>query len=72
MTIAQKLREEGLSQGRLQALQGNVVEALEVRFGSVLKGLRETIQATAEEAKLHDLLRAAIRCPTLDAFAAQL
>ena len=76
MSLAQKLRQEGhqegRQEGRQEALRDNIIEALGVRFGNVPPGLREEIQLLAEEAKLHQLLRTAIQCPTLEAFAAAL
>ncbi len=68
MTLAQKLRQEG----RLQAMRDHVVEALEVRFGEVPEGLREAIHALDDEEHLHTLLRTAIQCPSIEAFAAAL
>ncbi|MCU0780810.1 MAG: hypothetical protein MUF04_06885 [Akkermansiaceae bacterium] len=72
MTLAQKLHQEGRQEGRLVALRENGTEALEIRFGGLPTGLREAIDGTADEAKLRSLLRAAIQCPTLEAFAAEL
>jgi predicted transposase/invertase (TIGR01784 family) len=68
MTYAQKLHQEG----RLQALRDNVVEALEIRFGDVPQGLNEEIQAIDDKAKLHQLLRGAIQCESIEAFAENL
>ena len=80
MTLAQKLhhqgeqkgRQEGRQEGRLLALRENVLEALEIRFDHVPDGLREEILALNDEAKLHHLLRAAIQCTGIEAFAAEL
>lgn len=72
MTYAQKLRQEGHQEGRLVALRDNVIEALEIRFGALPQGLREEIEAIADDAKLHHLHRAAIQCPDIEAFAREL
>jgi len=72
MSVAEKLKAQGRQEGRLQALRDNIIEALEIRLGTLPAGLREEIQTIAEEAKLHPLHRAAIQCPTLEAFSAEL
>jgi len=76
MTYAQKLHQDGerkgRQEGRLLTLRDNVVEALEIRFGEVPAGLREEIEAIADETKLRRLHRSAIQTPTLDAFAGDL
>ena len=76
MTLAQKLRQEGRQEGerngRLATLRENVLEALEIRFTEVPQGLREEILLLNDEAKLHRLLRVAIQCTGIEAFAAEL
>jgi hypothetical protein len=72
MTLAQKLHQQGRQEGRLQTLRDNVIEALEIRFDAVPVGLREEIEAIADEAKLHQLHRTAIQCATLESFTAAL
>jgi len=73
MTLAEQLRREGRlegrNEGRLDALHDNILEALEVRFGAVPDGVRESVSGIVDEGRLRELLRAAIRTPTLDAFA---
>ena len=73
MTYAQKLHQQGelkgRQEGRMQALRDSVLEALEIRFATVPEGLCEEIEAIADEARLQGLLRAAIQCPDLEAFA---
>ncbi len=72
MTYAQKLRQEGRQEGRLQTLRDSVVEALEIRFSHVPAGLREEVCAIEDETKLHRLHRTAIQCADLEAFAGNL
>lgn len=80
MTYAQKLRQEGRQEGhqegrqegRLQSLCDSVIEALEIRFGSVPEGLCEEVRAIADEAKLRQLLRSAIQCADIESFAGDL
>ncbi len=68
--------EQALSQGRQEgkilAQQKAVVEALEIRFDRVPDGLREEIGRIVDAARLHVLLRAAIRCVDLASFAKEL
>jgi predicted transposase YdaD len=76
MTTAEQLRREGrlegrhegLQEGRLAALHDYILEALQVRFGEVPESARESVSEISDEARLRELLRAAIRTPTLDAF----
>ncbi len=76
MTLAQRYRQEGLQEGRHEGrhegLQQAILEALEIRFGDVPKGLGEAVEGWQDEAKLRELHRAAIRCETLEAFAGAL
>lgn len=72
MTLAQQYRQEGLLEGRFEGRQKAILEALELRFERVPEGLKEAVREVAEDAKLSELLRAAIRCETLDEFAAKL
>jgi hypothetical protein len=78
MTLAQQYRQEGrqegLEKGRLEGVlvsrRQDVLEALEIRFDQVPPGLREAVDAIADEEKLRALLRAAIRSATLEEFTA--
>jgi hypothetical protein len=65
MTLAQRYHQEGLQKGR----QEDVLEALSIRFEQVPEGLREAVLGVADEGKLRELLRAAIRCQSLEEFA---
>jgi hypothetical protein len=69
MTLAQKLRQEGRQEGRLQAMRDHIVKELQMRFGEVPQGLQEAIHALNDEEHLHHLLRTAIQCPSIEAFA---
>jgi len=80
MSTADILRQEGRQEGELKGEQGGmilaqqqaVVEALEIRFDRVPEGLREEIERIVDSARLHALLRAAIRCADLESFAKEL
>jgi predicted transposase YdaD len=83
MTLADRLRQEGLlkgrqeghqegrQEGRQEALQEAVLNVLKTRFDRVPDGLRDAILA-ADEEKLRLLHSAAIRCRSLEAFAEHL
>jgi predicted transposase YdaD len=76
MSTADILRQEGRQEGeqrgeqrgQILAKQQAVVEALEIRFDRVPDGLREEISHISDSARLHVLLRAAIRCADLESF----
>jgi len=68
MSTADILRQEGQQEGQILAQQQAVVEALEIRFDRVSDGLREEISHISDSARLHVLLRAAIRCADLESF----
>jgi hypothetical protein len=88
MTLAQHLRQEGrqegIQEGELKGLQEgerkgtlaasrqSVLEALDLRFGPIPDGLRDSLNAIADPEKLRALLRAAIVSDSLEAFAASL
>jgi predicted transposase YdaD len=65
-------RSEGLQEGSLAASRQSVIEALEVRFGRIPDGLRDSIEAVADSEKLRVLLRAAIVSDSIESFAASL
>ena len=68
MSLAQQLHQKGIEKG----LQNSVIEALEIRFDHVPSGLAEEIRGIHDEARLHQLLRAAIKSATLEAFSVAL
>jgi predicted transposase/invertase (TIGR01784 family) len=72
MTLAQQYHNEGLQKGRQEGRQEHVIEALEIRFERVPEGLAEAVRDIRDEALLRSLLRTAIRCASLEDFAAEL
>ena len=76
MTLAQQLRQEGFATGELKgtlaASRQSVLEALDLRFGPIPDGLRDSLNAIADPEKLRALLRAAIVSDSLESFAASL
>jgi predicted transposase/invertase (TIGR01784 family) len=68
MTLAQQYHNEGLQKGR----QEDIIEALEIRFERVPGGLADAIRDIQDEEHLRRLHRAAIRCESLEGFAAEL
>ena len=61
-------REEGLTEGRVEALRENIVEVLETRFGQVPFAVREQVNAIADAAQLKALHRRAVTCVNLAEF----
>ena len=88
MTLAQKLRQDGIQEGiktgelkgredgrqegTLAASRQSVLEALDLRFGPIPDGLRDSLNAIADPGKLRTLLRAAIVSDSLESFATSL
>jgi hypothetical protein len=84
MTLAQQLRQEGIQEGfaigkqegrleeRTHSRRQSVLEALDLRFGPIPDGLRDSLNAIADPEKLRALHRAAIVSDSLEAFAASL
>ena len=68
----QEGRREGLREGAIIALHKAVLDALDVRFGEAPKSLRQTIEATRDEARLRSLHRIAIQASSIEAFAREL
>lgn len=68
MTLAEKLIHKGRQEGQ----QDYILQALELRFDEVPEGLAEAIRSVGDNEKLRSLLRAAIQCASLEAFADQL
>ena len=64
--LRQEGRHEGEQMGRILAGRQDVIEAFEIRFALVSDGLCEEIELVADSARLHLLLRAAIRCADLE------
>jgi hypothetical protein len=72
MTLAQKLHQEGRMEERTHSRRQSVLEALDLRFGPIPDGLRDSIEAIADPEKLRALHRAAIVSDSLESFAASL
>jgi predicted transposase YdaD len=88
MTLAQKLRQEGIQtgelkgredgriegreDGRMEERRQSVLEALDLRFGPIPDGLRDSLNAIADPEKLRALHRAAIISDSIEAFTASL
>ena len=84
MTLAQHLRQEGFTTGKQEGRQEgrleerthssrqSILEALDLRFGPIPDGLRDSLNAIADPDKLRALLRAAIVSDSLESFAASL
>jgi hypothetical protein len=72
MSLAQQLRQEGRQEGLRKGRQEDILEALELRFERVPVGLAEAVRLVVDEVKLRQLLRSAIRCESVEAFAAEL
>jgi len=72
MTIAEEFRQEGRQAGLRKGRQDAILEALEIRFEAVPKGLAEALQAIHDDTRLRALHRAAIRAASLDDFAKSL
>ena len=64
-SLAEQFRQEGL----IISKQQDILEALEIRFQRVPKGLREAIELIADTAKLTHLHRAAITSADIESFA---
>jgi predicted transposase YdaD len=80
MTLADRIREEGLLKGRQEGRQEGeihsrrlaLLDVLEVRFASVPEGLREALSGISELDRLEKLLKFAVVCPDLEAFSSNL
>ena len=84
MTLAQHLRQEGIQEGfktgelkgrmeeRTHSRRQSVLEALDLRFGPIPDGLRDSLNAIADPERLRALHRAAIISDSLESFAASL
>jgi hypothetical protein len=57
---------------RTHSRRQSVLEALDLRFGPIPDGLRDSLEAIADPEKLRALLRAAIVADSLESFAASL
>jgi hypothetical protein len=79
MTLADRIREEGLETGLqkgrqegIASLHRAILEVLEVRFESLPAGLAETLSTVSDLKQLKTLHRAALTSPDLESFALSL
>lgn len=68
MTLAEKFIQEGRKEGRKEGRQDDILDALELRFGDLPKGLVEEVKTVVDEEKLSSLFHAAIRSGDLEEF----
>jgi hypothetical protein len=68
MTLAEKIRAEG----SLDAAFMMLCASLETRFDFLPEGLREMLRQINDVERLETLIRRAIRCASLEEFAAEL
>jgi hypothetical protein len=61
-------REEGRREGNIGAIQEAILEALSIRFGSVPRGVSETVQRVTDLSALKPLHRQAITVSSLQDF----
>jgi predicted transposase YdaD len=79
MTLAERFREEGREEARLESYKKLadrhlrlVLSVLESRFGSVPEGLVHTLSGLGDPDRLEILLKTSLHCPDLESFAADL
>jgi hypothetical protein len=72
MTLADRIREEGLQKGRqegeIHSRRQALLDVLEVRFAPIPEGLREALSGVSELDRLEKLLKVAVICPDMEAF----
>ncbi len=64
--------EKGIEKGIVQNAREAILDVLETRFGQVPDSLRERVNAIGSEPTLKNLLRRAVRTPSLEEFQAAL
>jgi hypothetical protein len=64
--------KEGLEKGILQNGREAILDVLDTRFGQVPASVREQVNALCSEPTLKNLLRRAVRTPSLEEFQAGL
>jgi predicted transposase YdaD len=81
MTLADRIREEGLQkglqkgrqegrqEGEIHSRRQALLDVLELRFAPIPEGLREALSGVSELGRLEKLLKVAVVCPDLEAFA---
>jgi len=68
----QEGRQEGLEKGILQTAREAIIDVLDTRFDHVPESVRERVSAIGSETTLRELLRRAVRTPSLEEFQAAL
>ncbi len=61
-------RSEGRSEGRTEEAQFSVLDALEIRFGTISETLEIQVRQIGNLDRLHDMLKMAINSPSLQEF----
>jgi len=76
MTLAEQYIEKGIvkgrEEGREESRKADILEALEIRFGTVPEGVRDAVESAGGQQRLRELHRAAITSATLEEFAGAL
>ena len=68
----QKGLKQGKQEGKQEGLREAVLAALEERFGAVPEPVEQAVRSVSDPGLLSELLRLAIRAPSLEAFEAEL
>jgi hypothetical protein len=68
----QKGLMEGLEKGIVQTAREAIIDVLDTRFGEVPDSVRERVNTIGSEPTLKNLLRRAVRTPSLEEFQAAL
>jgi predicted transposase/invertase (TIGR01784 family) len=76
MSLADQLIEKGIEKGIQKGVEKGqkaaILEALLIRFGELPEGVRESVEAIQDGARLNEVYRSAIRSTTLSEFVALL
>jgi len=64
--------EQGHKMGKLETLRANITEIIGIRFGALPVEIAEIIGGISEPGVLEELLRQAVKCESVDAFAEHL
>jgi hypothetical protein len=71
-TIAQEYIREGFEMGRIQNLQDNILDLLDIRLGLVSQEVEKKVTAVTDTTILRQLLREAATAATIEAFITKL
>jgi len=64
--------EKGLEKGLVQNAREAIIDVLDTRFDHVPESVRERVSAIGSETTLRELLRRAVRTPSIEEFQAAL